>query len=126
MARRIPLLLLPVMAAVLFAWMAGDFGPGGTVAPPELAELRSGDASPGSQPALKRGGVVLVGVESSRRKLRVAQRPQDQPLILTGRYIADGEVEAHTRPSPWSEPPLKVALPARLFLARGPPGWNVA
>jgi len=126
MARRILRLLLPVMAAVLFAEMAGDFGPGGSEAAPDLAELRSGDASPGSQPALKRGGVVLVAVESSRRKARVLQRPQDQPLILTSRFIADGELAAHPCPSPSSEPALKAAQPARPFLARGPPTRNVA
>ena len=126
MARRLLLLLLPMVAAVLIAELAGGFGPRGSVAAPELAELRSGDASPGSEPALKRGGLVLVAVELSRRKARAPQRPQDQPLILTSRVIADGELAAHPSPSPSPEPALGAARPARPFPARGPPARNVA
>jgi hypothetical protein len=121
------LLLLSIMTVVLSAEMAGgNFGHSGSVAGLELEELRSADVSPGSQPALKRGGVVLIAVESSRRKARVPQRPQGQPLILTSRFIADGELAAHPCPSPSSEPALKAVQPARPFLDRCPPAWNVA
>ena len=131
------LLLLPVLAGLLFAGpaagsLAGSswIGHGLSVEP---AELRSADLpfEAGrdpleSRPALKRGSVSMAAVESSRRKVRVPQRPPAQPLILTNRFVADGLTRSHARPWPWPEPALKLAEPGRPFPARGPPLWKAA
>ena len=136
-SRRILHLLLPVLALILFADLAGLTIAGnalnGAEARFEPAELRSGDLplEAGrdpleSRPALKRGGFVVAAVESSRRKMRVPQRPPAQPLILTSRFIANGKVWSHDHPWPRFEPPLNRSVPGRPFLARGPPSWTSA
>ena len=128
MARRLLLLLLPALAFVLFAELAGPELAGApwnrAIVALEPAKLGSDDLSPESRPTLTRGGFVMAAVESSRRKLRFPQRPATQPLILTSRVIADRVVRSLFRARLWSEPPLKLARPARPFLARGPPIWN--
>jgi hypothetical protein len=132
-ARRVALLVVPAFAIVLFlAW--GDFKPhGSSDVGFEPAELNSSELPSQAareplegQPALKRGGVASSAVESSRRKLKLPQRPTAEPLVLTSRFIAEGLRGTHTWPPTWSGPPIKHAQPDWAFLARGPPLWNHA
>lgn len=133
MARRIALMVLPAFAVLLLlAW--GDFRSyGSSDAGFEPAELSSGELPSHAareplegQPALKRGGGAMTVVESSRRKLKLLQRPAPEPLILTSRFIAGGHPGTHVWPPTWSSPPIKPAQSDRAFLARGPPLWNDA
>lgn len=132
-ASRLALLVLAAVAILLFlAW--GDFRPHGSSDPgfgpaelssSELPSQAARDPLEG-QPALKRGGVAMAAVESSRRKLKLPQRPVAEPLILTSRLNTDGQPGTHSWPPSWSGPPIKRAQPDRAFLARGPPLWNTA
>lgn len=128
MARPNPLLLLATVIVGLCAGLAG-FSIGsapsqGAAAFP--AELRALDTSSETGPALKRGGFAMAAVESSRRKLRAPQRPAAQSLILTGRSMADAPARAERRLRPAPDLPLEAGRAHRPFLARGPPGWNLA
>lgn len=131
LAHRLAFLVLPALAIVLFL-AGGDPSRGSDPAfePAELSSSELPSQAAGepldAQPALKRGGVAMAAVESSRRKLKSPQRPTAEPLILTSRFIADGLPGTQAWPPTWSSPPVKPAQPDGAFLARGPPLWNCA
>lgn len=132
-ARRVYLLLLPILAVLLSVPLPHHDGHGRPLAGFEPAQLNSGDlpVSAGrepldSHPAVKRGVSVMAAAESSRRKLRTPQRPAVEPLGLSACFSARGRPGTSCLSRPRSAPAPRLARASLPFPARGPPAGSVA